>query len=55
MSKNIMKQDHIAKTENIEQLKIGFGKFYKTDAYQDFTTMGEILSQAIQNSLEQIK
>ena len=52
---NIMKQDHIAKTENIEQLKIGFGKFYKTDAYQDFNTMSEILSQAIQNSLEQIK
>ena len=51
----IMKNDNIAKPENIRQLRTGFAKFYKDSSYEECQTMGEILHKAIANSLEQIK
>ena len=51
----IMKNDHISKPENIAQLRTGFAKFYKDQSYENCERMGEVLSKAIANSLEQIK
>ena len=51
----IMKNDTISKSENVEQLRTGFSKFYKNDSYKECGKMGEILQKAIAESLEQIK
>lgn len=48
----VMRNENIAPTTHIDQLKSGFKKLYKTDTFEHCKSMGEITEQAILKTIE---